>query len=164
MLTRLLATDASAIRLFQRIVLGLVILPHGLQKTIGLFGGYGFTGTMGFLTGMVGLPWAIAVLVVLAESLGAAALVVGLFSRVTALGIAAVMVGAAVTSHLPHGFFMNWTGAQGGEGFEYHLLALALALPIVVAGGGAASVDGWLASKLEAPRTGDALAGRPVRA
>ena len=164
MLTRLLATDASAIRLVQRIVLGLVILPHGLQKTIGLFGGYGFTGTMGFLTGMVGLPWVIAVLVVLAESLGAAALVVGLFSRVTALGIAAVMGGAAVTSHLPHGFFMNWTGAQGGEGFEYHLLALAMALPIVVAGGGAASVDGWLTSKLAAPRRGDALAGRPVRA
>ena len=164
MLTRLLATDASTIRLVQRIVLGLVILPHGLQKTLGLFGGYGFTGTMGFLTGTVGLPWAIAVLVVLAESLGAAALVTGLFSRVTAFGIAAVMVGAVMTAHLPHGFFMNWTGAQGGEGFEYHLLALALALPIVIAGGGAASVDGWLASKLEAPRTSDAPAGRPVRA
>lgn len=74
------------------------------------------------------------------------------------------MVGVALTSHLPRGFFMNWTGTQGGEGFEYHLLALALALPIVVGGGGAASVDGWLASKLEAPHTGNALAGRPVGA
>lgn len=164
MLTRLLATDASTTRLVQRIVLGLVILPHGLQKTLGLFGGYGFTGTMGFLTGTVGLPWAIAVLVVLAESLGAAALVTGLFSRVTAFGIAAVMVGAVMTAHLPHGFFMNWTGAQGGEGFEYHLLALALALPIVIAGGGAASVDGWLAAKLQAESADEALPARTVRA
>lgn len=163
MLTRLLATDASAIRLVQRIVLGLVILPHGLQKTVGLFGGYGFTGTMGFLTGTVGLPWAIAVLVVLAESLGAAALVAGLFSRVTAFGIAAVMIGAVVTSHLSNGFFMNWTGGQAGEGFEYHLLALALALPIVVAGGGAASVDGWLASTLRDDAADDALPARAAR-
>ncbi|MFN7976869.1 MAG: DoxX family protein [Vicinamibacterales bacterium] len=164
MLTRLLATDASTIRLVQRIVLGLVILPHGLQKTIGLFGGYGFTGTMGFLTGTVGLPWAVAALVVLAESLGAAALVTGLLSRVTALGIAAVMVGAVVTSHLPNGFFMNWTGGQAGEGFEYHLLALALALPIVFAGGGAASVDGWLAAKLRDAADDEALPARAVRA
>lgn len=164
MLTRLLATDTSTSRLVQRIVLGLVILPHGLQKTIGLFGGYGFTGTMGFLTGTVGLPWAIAVLVVLAESLGAAALVTGLFSRVTALGIAAVMVGAVVTSHLSNGFFMNWTGGQAGEGFEYHVLALALALPIVVAGGGAASVDGWLAAKLRESASEDAVPARAVRA
>lgn len=160
----LLATDASTIRLVQRIVLGLVILPHGLQKTLGLFGGYGFTGTMGFLTGTVGLPWVIGVLVVLAESLGAAALVVGLFSRITALGIAAVMVGAVITAHLPHGFFMNWTGAQGGEGFEYHLLALALALPIVIAGGGRASVDGWLAARLQAAAVDQALPARAVRA
>lgn len=164
MLTRLLATDSSITRLVQRIVLGLVILPHGLQKTIGLFGGYGFTGTMGYLTGTVGLPWAIAVLVVLAESLGAAALVAGLFSRVTAAGIAAVMVGAVTTAHLPNGFFMNWTGAQAGEGFEYHLLALALALPIVIAGGGLASVDGWLAAKLQSAPDDDALPARVVRA
>jgi putative oxidoreductase len=148
MLTRLVATDTSMTRLIQRVVLGLVILPHGLQKTVGWFGGGGFEGTMGFLTGGAGLPWIVAVLVVAAESVGALALVAGAASRVAALGIAAVMVGAMVTVHLPNGFFMNWGGAQAGEGFEYHLLALALALPLVVKGGGAASVDGWIAERL----------------
>lgn len=155
MLTRLFATDASTTRLFQRVVLGLVILPHGLQKTVGWFGGGGFEGTMGFLTGGAGLPWIVALLVVAAESVGALALVAGAASRLTALGIAAVMVGAVLTVHLPNGFFMNWAGAQPGEGFEYHLLALALALPVIVKGGGAASVDGWLAGKLAtAPASG----------
>lgn len=148
MLTRLLATDDSTTRLLQRVVLGLVILPHGLQKTVGWFGGGGFEGTMGFLTGGAGLPWIVALTVVAAESVGALALVAGAASRVTALGIAAVMVGAVVTVHLPNGFFMNWAGAQAGEGFEYHLLALALALPLIVKGGGAASIDGWLADRL----------------
>lgn len=143
----LLATDSSFTRLLQRLVLGLVILPHGLQKTAGWFGGYGFDATMSFLTGAVGLPYVIALAVVAAESLGAVALVAGAGARLAALGIAAVMVGATVTTHLQHGFFMNWTGTQGGEGFEFHLLALALALPIVTAGAGAASVDGWLASR-----------------
>lgn len=144
MLPRLLATDSSTTRLFQRVVLGAVILPHGLQKTLGWFGGYGFQGTLGYLTGPLGLPLPLALLVIAAETIGAAALIAGLASRVTALGVASVMIGAVVTTHLPYGFFMNWGGAQGGEGFEYHLLALALALPIVVAGGGAWSVDRWL--------------------
>ena len=161
---RFLSTDDSTTRLFQRLVLGAVMLPHGAQKLFGLFGGYGFTGTMGFFTGTLGMPAPVGWLVIAAETIGALALMAGLATRLTAFGVAAVMVGAVWFAHLPHGFFMNWTGAQGGEGFEYHLLALALALPIVVAGGGAASVDGWLTSKLVAPRRGDALAGRPVRA
>jgi putative oxidoreductase len=143
----LLATNASYLPTIARITLGAVILPHGLQKTLGLFGGYGFSGTMGFLTGAVGLPWLLALIVVVAESVGAAALIVGVGSRVAALGIASVMIGAVVTTHLPHGFFMNWTGAQGGEGFEYHLLALALAAIVMIAGGGRASIDRWLTSR-----------------
>lgn len=155
MLQPLLATDASLARLAQRVVLGLVMLPHGLQKTAGWFGGYGFEGTMGFLTGSVGLPYVVALAVIAAESLGAVALVAGAGARVAAAGIAAVMTGAVLTAHLPHGFFMNWTGAQAGEGFEFHLLALALALPIVVSGAGGVSVDGWLAGRV---RERDALA------
>jgi putative oxidoreductase len=141
---RFLSTDDSTTRLFQRLVLGAVMLPHGAQKLFGLFGGYGFTGTMGFFTGTLGMPAPIGWLVIAAESIGALALIAGLATRLTAFGVAAVMVGAVWFAHLPHGFFMNWTGAQGGEGFEYHLLALALALPLIVKGGGAASVDGWL--------------------
>ena len=145
MLTRLFATDASRTALFQRLVLGLVMLPHGLQKTVGWFGGSGFTDTMALFTSALGLPAAIAGLVIAAESVGAVALVAGLATRVSALGIVAVMTGAVLLAHLPNGFFMNWSGQQGGEGFEYHLLALALALPLVISGGGVASLDGWLA-------------------
>lgn len=142
----LLATDESLAPAIARVVLGLVILPHGLQKTLGLFGGYGFTGTMGFLTGAAGLPWIVALTVVLAESVGAAALIAGAASRVAAAGIAAVMIGATLTTHLANGFFMNWFGAQTGEGFEYHLLALGLAAIVLVHGGGRGSVDRLLAA------------------
>jgi putative oxidoreductase len=96
---------------------------------------------MGFLTTQVGLPYPIALLVILIESIGAFALVLGLAGRVVAAGVAAVMVGAVATVHLANGFFMNWTGAQAGEGFEYHILVLALALVVILRGSGAASVD-----------------------
>jgi putative oxidoreductase len=118
-----------------------VILPHGLQKTVGAFGGHGFTGTLGFLTEVAGLPWLVAVTVILIESVGALALVAGAASRVAAAGVAAVMLGAVVTTHVQHGFFMNWAGSQTGEGFEYHILALGLAAVVLVAGGGKASID-----------------------
>jgi putative oxidoreductase len=141
MMHSLLATDESRTRLIQRAVLGAVMFPHGAQKLLGWFGGYGWDGTMGYLTGTVGLPVVVAALVILAESIGAIALVLGVGTRVAALGIAAVMIGAVLTSHLEAGFFMNWFGNQTGEGFEYHLLALALAAPLVVAGGGAYALD-----------------------
>ena len=131
--------DAGA--LVARVALGTVMLPHGAQKLLGWFGGYGFSGTMGFLTGDAGLPWIVAFTVILAESIGALALVLGLFGRVGALGVAAVMIGAIVTVHASHGFFMNWAGSQKGEGFEYHLLALGLAAVVLVKGSGALSVD-----------------------
>lgn len=151
-LTRLFDTDDTSWPLLvSRVVLGLVILPHGLQKLVGAFGGYGFSGTMGYLTGTVGLPAPVAFLVIVGESIGAALLVVGLLSRVGALLIAATMIGAAVTAHLSHGFFMNWFGNQGGEGFEYHLLALGLAVPVVLFGGGRFAVDSALARILAAP-------------
>jgi putative oxidoreductase len=151
MIAKLLATDDSTTLLIQRVVLGLVILPHGLQKTLGWFGGYGFTGTMGYLTGTLGVPVPLAVLVIAAETAGAVALVAGLATRLSAFGVAAVMIGAVLLTHLPNGFFMNWAGGQAGEGFEYHLLALALAVPLVVRGGGAASLDRWLAPAFSAP-------------
>lgn len=138
---RFLATEKDGSATVARLALGLVMLPHGLQKTLGWFGGYGFEGTMGFLTGAVGLPWLIALLVVLAESAGALALVLGFGGRLMAAGIAAVMVGAAATAHVANGFFMNWSGQQKGEGFEYHILAVALALVVMLKGSGAASVD-----------------------
>lgn len=144
-LHRLLSTDRSTTTFVHRAVLGAVLLPHGLQKLLGWFGGYGFDGTMAYLTAHVGLPAPLALLVILGESLGAIALVLGLGTRLAAAGAAAIMVGAVVTTHLPYGFFMDWAGARGGEGFEYHLLALALATPLMVRGGGRWSLDGAIA-------------------
>ena len=143
-LHRILATDNDLAGLIARVTLGAVMLPHGLQKTIGLFGGYGFSGTMGFFTGTLGLPAAVAFLVIMAESVGALCLILGFATRFCAASLALVMAGAIQMGHLQNGFFMNWFGAQPGEGYEYHLLCIGLALVIVCTGGGKASVDGKL--------------------
>ncbi len=138
---RLLATRNDIAATIARVTLGAVMFPHGAQKALGWFGGYGFSGTYGFFTAKLGVPGPLAVLAILAEFAGALALVVGLGSRVAALGIAAVMLVAIGMVHVETGFFMNWTGTQAGEGFEYHLLALALAAIVLVRGGGTASID-----------------------
>ena len=145
---RFLATDRDRTLLLQRVVLGIVMFPHGAQKLLGWFGGYGFSGTMGYFTDTMHLPAPLAFLIIAGESIGAIGLVLGAGTRLAAFGIAAVMLGAIFTTHLHVGFFMNWLGAQQGEGFEYHLLALALALPLAVRGGGLFSVDGVLAKRL----------------
>ena len=117
-----------------------MILPHGLQKTVGLFGGYGFKGSMGYLTGTVGAPWIFALLAILAESVGAIMLIAGFGTRVAAIGVGGVMLVAAA-QHLPNGFFMNWFGNQKGEGIEFHLLALGIVVGLLILGGGRFSVD-----------------------
>jgi putative oxidoreductase len=147
-LHRALSTDHDRTLLAQRVALGLVMFPHGAQKLLGWFGGYGWSGTMAFFTDTMHLPAPLALLIIVAESLGAVGLILGAGTRLAALGVASVMLGAVATTHLGVGFFMNWSGAQHGEGFEYHLLALALALPLVVRGGGARSIDGVLAARL----------------
>jgi len=147
-LHRALSTNQDRTLLAQRVVLGLIMFPHGAQKLLGWFGGYGWSGTMAFFTETMHLPTPLAALIIIAESLGAVGLVLGAGTRLAALGVVSVMLGAIFSTHLDVGFFMNWSGAQRGEGFEYHLLALALALPLVVRGGGARSVDGVLAARL----------------
>jgi len=141
MLRKLIDTDRNdSAALVARLALGLVILPHGMQKLLGLFGGYGFWPTVEFFTG-TGIPAPVAVLIILGESFGALFLVLGLISRVAAAGIALIMLGAVLLVHLPNGFFMNWFGTQGGEGFEYHILAIGLALIVILRGGGKWSLD-----------------------
>ncbi|MDI1451126.1 DoxX family protein [Polyangium sp. 6x1] len=156
---RLLETQEQNLALFvQRLVLALVVFPHGAQKLFGWFGGHGFSGTMGFFTNVMHLPAPLAFLVILGESAGAVLLAFGAFSRVAAFGMTSIMLGAILTSHAQHGFFMNWFGAQQGEGFEYHLLALALSVPVMVYGGGKYALDSWLVEKLApAPRLSKAL-------
>jgi putative oxidoreductase len=142
MLRRILVTDRSTAAALARVTLGAVMLPHGLQHTVGWFGGYGFAGTLAWMTDTVGFPAPLAALAIATELVAPLLLVLGLGGRLAALGIAGLMLGAAST-HLPNGFFMNWFGTQpaGAEGFEYHLLALALAAVVMLAGSGAASID-----------------------
>lgn len=129
-----------------RLVLGVVFLAHGSQKLLGWFGGYGFSGTMGFFTHQLGVPVPLAFLAIVAEFCGGLGLIVGLLSRVAAFGIACNMVVAVSLIHRHFGLFANWSGAQGGEGYEYHMLAVAIALAIMVRGSGAWSIDAALSS------------------
>jgi putative oxidoreductase len=147
-LRRLIATDRSTATFVLRLVLALVMFPHGAQKVFGWFGGYGFSGTLGHFTATLGIPAFFAVLVFAAELLGPIGLLVGAFSRVAAAGLVAVMTGAIFMAHLRHGFFMNWTGAQGGEGYEYHLLVIGISLALLLAGSGRWSFDRWLGSRV----------------
>ena len=141
-------TDEAWSSLILRVTLGLVMLPHGAQKLLGWFGGFGFTGTMGFFTEQMHVPAAIAFLVIMGESFGALGLIMGFLTRFSAFGVLCIMLGAIFMVHLPNGFFMNWFGKQAGEGFEYHLLVIGMSLALLIAGAGKWSVDGAIAKKL----------------
>lgn len=145
MLEKLTRTDKDWIGTVLRWTLAIVIFPHGAQKVLGWFGGYGFSGSLGFFTETLGLPVLVVLLVFAAEFLGPIGLAAGLFSRVAAAGIAAVMLGAIFSVHAANGFFMNWTGAQAGQGFEYHLLVIGLAVAIMLKGSGRLSLDSRVA-------------------
>ena len=145
---RLFRTDDNWTGLILRLTLGLVMFPHGAQKLLGWYGGFGFSGTMGFFTETMHLPWLIALLVIIGESFGSVALLLGLLTRFTAASFAVIMVGAIVTTHLPHGFFMNWSGKQAGEGYEYHLLVIGISLALLITGAGKWSVDKVVAEKI----------------
>ena len=148
MIEKLLNTDSENWgALIARVFLGVVILPHGLQKLLGMFGGYGFSATVDYFSS-IGIPSLIGVLIILGESFGALFLIIGLISRISAAGIVIIMVGAILMAHGQHGFFMNWFGTQAGEGYEYHLLAIGLSLVVLVAGGGKWSLDHELERKL----------------
>lgn len=141
MFRKLIQTDADPVATLLRLTLGLVIFPHGAQKALGLFGGYGFTGTMGFFTGQMHIPALFAFLAIAAEFAGSLGLISGALTRVAAFGVFCNMLVATVLVHWKVGFFMNWYGSQQGEGYEYHLLAMGLAVAVMIRGGGAASVD-----------------------
>ena len=142
-----LATTDSPLPTLLRVTLGGVIFGHGLQKVFGWFGGYGIDGTMGFFKS-VGMPSVLGGLVIASDFAGSLLLIAGLLTRFSAAAAFAVMLGAALLVHLPNGFFMNWGGAPHGEGYEFHLLAMAMAFSLVLSGGGRASLDGWLGRKL----------------
>jgi putative oxidoreductase len=143
---KLFATASEPAPVIARLELGLIMFPHGAQHALGWFGGYGFTGTHAWMTKTLGFPAPLAALAIVIELVAPLALVLGLGSRLAAAGLFGLMLGAAST-HVANGFFMNWFGGlpAGTEGFEYHLLVLALAAVIVVKGSGALSLDRRLA-------------------
>jgi putative oxidoreductase len=149
MLRNLLRTNNDVAMTVLRVILGLVFFAHGAQKVLGWFGGYGFSATLQAMSG-AGLPKPLVLFIMAAEFGGALLLLLGVFTRLGALGIVALMSGAILMVHRQFGFFMNWFGNQKGEGFEYHLLAIAIALALLIRGGGAFSVD----HALTEPRTG----------
>lgn len=134
-------TNNDLTGLVTRLTLGLILLPHGAQKMLGMFGGYGFTGTMGFFTDTMHLPWIIGFLVILIEFMGALSLIAGFASRIWSALIIVLFLGIIFTSHLDNGFFMNWFGNQKGEGYEYHLLIIGISLVTLINGSGKYSVD-----------------------
>jgi putative oxidoreductase len=140
------ATERNGTQTLLRVALGGIMFPHGAQHALGWFGGYGFGGTLKWMSGTVGFPAPLAALAIVTELLAPVALVLGVGGRVAALGILGLMLGAAST-HLPNGFFMNWFGGlpAGQEGFEYHLLVMAITLAVILRGSGAWSVDRALA-------------------
>jgi len=149
MFRKLLATSNDWTLTLLRLVMGVIFFAHGAQKTFGWFGGYGFSGTMGFFTQMMHIPAPFAFLAICAEFLGGLGLILGALGRIAAFGITCNMVVAILMVHHNFGLFMNWSGQQKGEGFEYHLLAIAIAVVLMARGSGAFSVDRALTSAAE---------------
>lgn len=130
--------------LITRLTLGLILFPHGAQKVFGWFNGPGFTKEMSMLTGMVGLPWIIAFLVIVIEFAGSLSFIAGFASRIWSVATIILFTGIIFSVHLQYGFFMNWFGQQQGEGFEYHLLIIGLSLATLVNGSGKYAADQFL--------------------
>lgn len=137
----ILKTSGDWTGLILRLTAGGMMLPHGLQKAFGLFGGFGYKASMSYFTDTMKLPWLISFAVIFLELVGSAGLIAGVFSRIWALGLIAVMAGAIVTTNVKNGLFMNWYGDQAGEGYEYHLLFIGICVAILISGSGRFSVD-----------------------
>jgi putative oxidoreductase len=145
-LPNVLATSDSFSLFALRIALGIVILPHGLQKVFGWFGGWGLDGTLGWFAS-IGIPTFLGILAIAADFAGALALIAGIGTRIAAFGIGVNMIVAALMVHRANGFFMNWAGNQAGEGYEFHILAVAIALAVLLGGAGRWSFDRLITSR-----------------
>ena len=141
-------TEDSISSLVLRVTLGVAMFPHGAQKVLGWFGGHGLEATLGYFTATMGIPWFIAILVIIGEFFGALGLITGFLTRLSAAAMAVIMGGAVVMAHWNNGFFMNWSGKQAGEGFEYHILAIGIAAALMISGGGSFSIDRWIAKNI----------------
>ncbi|MGV3596307.1 MAG: DoxX family protein [Bacteroidota bacterium] len=135
--------------LLLRVTIAVVLFPHGAQKLLGWFGGYGFDGTMQYFTQTVKLPYIIGLLVILIEFFAPIALILGVGSKILAAVIAILFLGILLTVHLKFGFFMNWFGNQPGEGFEFFLLGIGASLALMINGSGKLSIDNLIVAALK---------------
>ena len=149
MIKKMLNTESNWGALVARLALGIVLFPHGAQKMLGWFGGYGFTATIDAFTDQMELPWLVAFAVICIEFFGSIFIVLGLASRLWSLAIGGLFIGIIFTTHLEHGFFMNWYGNQAGEGYEYALLMVGIALAVLINGSGKYALDTQLVKRLE---------------
>ncbi len=149
MLKNLFQTENDTVATILRVLLGVVFFPHGMQKLFGWFSGPGFGGAMHMFTANLGVPAFFAFLAIMAEGLGSLGLLTGLLTRVAAFGIAVDMIVAVYMLHWQNGFFMNWFGNKKGEGFEFHILVVAIALALMIKGGGKWSIDRAIAEKMK---------------
>jgi putative oxidoreductase len=146
MLRELIDTQDDIPLALARIALGVVFFAHGAQKMLGWFGGSGFSQTIAEFA-KFGMPASVALFAILVEFFGSLSLFFGFLTRLAAIAIMLEMAGAVLTVHMRNGFFMNWMGRAKGEGFEYHILVIALGLLIAVRGAGAWSVDYSISSR-----------------
>lgn len=161
MFRKLISTNVDHGALAARVMLGGIMVPHGFQHALGLFGGYGFSGTLRWMTDTLGFPAPLAAFAIVTELIAPFALIAGLGGRVASLGIVGIMAGA-ISTHAPNGFFMNWFGAlpPGAEGFEYHLVAIGLAAVVTLNGSGALSLDHWLTKRFARTTSGEVVSTR----
>lgn len=145
MFKKIMHTGNSPAAFFLRLALGIVMLAHGLQQTLGWFGGKGLTGKIAYYTGpSYHIPWIFAFLGILTISIGSILLIIGLWGRIMAFLEGVFLIVAFSTTHIFNGFFMNWEGTKHGEGFEYHILAIGIIIAIIIYGSGWLSLDRFL--------------------
>jgi putative oxidoreductase len=153
----LLRTSREVSPLILRLTLAVVMFPHAAQKAFGWFGGSGFSGSMHYFTHAMHVPGPLAFIAIVTELVGSLGLALGLLTRLSALGMGFLMVVATLLVHAKHGFFMNWSGQQAGEGFEYNLLVMAIAIVLLIQGGGRGALDSVILHRATGipPRTGE---------
>lgn len=148
MINEMIATGNSLVALVLRITIGIVVLPHALQKMFSWFDGPGIKGELKFMTEIVGLPAFVAMTAIIVECAGIILMITGTATRFVAIIFIIQFIGIILTVHRKNGFFMNWFGKlpAGQEGFEFHLLVLGILTVLLIEGGGRFSIDKWITS------------------